>query len=432
MTFKSISSALCLGVFAVAAGAQTPSAGPGWAAYSGCWEPVSAEGMPVATSARVCVVPDAGSGADLLTIADHKVAERTHVDADGAQHVVSRQGCAGWESATWSANGRRLYFNSEQKCDKGLVRKTTGIFAITTNGQWSNIVNVSAGGGQGLRAIRYSPVTVDSTYPTEVVTALANRDAALDAARIAALTHLTTDDVIEAGKVVDAPVVQAWLAAVKPRFDLDAKALVRLADAGVAPETIDVMIAVSNPDVFRVAATEMGASMSESPAQPQVRRNDGQPYCYSNMMDPWGYNDYEYCDRFSRYGRYDPRYGFGYDPFGYYGFGYGYGYGYNGYGYNGYGYGYGGSTVVVVVKGSSADTQHGRMTKNGYKNDGTSGTTSTGGTPEPSQASHRPSSSSGGTSASSGGGSSGGSSGGGSSSGGSSGGRTAQRKPPTG
>ena len=421
MTPKSFSSALLASLFASLAGAQTPSAGPGWAAYAGCWEPVSADGMPASpTSSRVCVVPTAGSGADLLTVADRKVTDRMHVEADGAQHVVARQGCAGWESATWSANGRRLYFNSEQTCEGGLQRKSTGIFAIATNGQWSNVVSVNAGGGQGLRSLRYASVAVDSAYPMEIVSALANRNEALGAARIAALTHLTTYDVIEAGKSVDASAVQAWLAAVKPRFDLDAKALVRLADAGVAPETIDVMVAVSNPEVFRVAATDAGASMSEVPDQPQTRRNDIQPTCYSNMTDPWGYDDYASCDRYRRFGYYRSRYGYGYDPFGY---------------YSGYGYGtrYGGSTVVIVVKGSANDPQHGRMTKNGYVNTGSSTTTSSGST-DVMQSTRRTSASSGSSSTgspSSGSSStSGGSSSGGSSTSGSSTGRTAERKPP--
>jgi uncharacterized membrane protein YgcG len=450
MTTKSISSflftGLFTGLFASVAVAQTPTAGPRWSAYAGCWEPVAAEGQIIPANApRVCVVPSGGAGADLLSVVDNKITERTHVEGDGARHDVKRQGCEGWESAAWSSDGRRLYFNSNQKCDAvdaagrttsvdvvsaGLERKASGIFAVGPTGQWTNIVNVSASGGHGLRVLRYAPVSIDSTYPAEIFTALGNRDMFFNTARIAARSGIKLDDVIDATKSVEPAVVEAWLATSDQRFDLDAKTLVRLADAGVPPETIDVMVAMSNPGVFAVASNGSGVSELETSRPANRAAHDD---CYSSqVMDPWGYHDYA-CDPYRRYGArgyYDPfnpygGYGFGYNPYGYNPYGYN-PYGFNSYGYN---YGYSGTPVVIIVRGSATDplVTHGHMTKNGY----TTSTPSTGGS-APRQATTRSSDGSSGSTSSSSGSSSRGSSSSGSSSSGSSGGdRTAHPKPPT-
>jgi hypothetical protein len=411
MKIKLVSSALVAGLFASVAAAQTAAPGPQWSAYAGCWQAAAPEGQTTVTPMpEVCVVPSSnGFGADLLTLTARKITERTHVDADAVQHPVSREGCTGWEAARWSIDGRRLYFSSQQQCEGGVQRKGSGIFAIGADGLWTNVVNVSAGGGQGLRVVRYNPVTIDSTYPAEVVSAFGNRQMALGTARISARTKTTIDDILEANRAVDAAVVQGWVAASQQTFDLDAKQLIRLADAEVSPETIDIMIAVSNPKTFALAPrTAEGGGSSAEARRDAMRRDE----CYDRMMDPWGYDDYAFCDPYRRYGYYGSRLGYGlygYDPYR------------NGYGY-GYGFGYNSAPVVIVVK--DGGLVHGKMTKNGYSNPGTSSSSATRDR-EPSRAPSSSSGSSGSSGSSSSGSSSSGSSGGSSSSG-----RTAHPKPP--
>jgi hypothetical protein len=380
-----------------AAGAQSLPIAPRWSGFAGCWEPVSVQGADApATNPRICVLPTSDLGADLLSIVDHKVTEREHIDADGSRHAVTKQGCTGWESAMFSPSGRRIYFDSEQTCDRGVQRKTNGIFAVAENGQWTNIVDVSAGGSHGLRTTRYAPIHVDSTFPPEVVAAIGDREQSIAAGRIASRGPITLNEVIDASKALTPGVVDAWIASDPQRFELNANTLEHLADSGVKPSTIDVMVAVSNPNVFSVAANGQAAAQETVyPTNQRARANYDS--CYGNPFDPWGYNDYGACGPYYGYGY------FGYSPFYY-------GYPYAGYSpYSSYPYYYGGSSVVVVVKGSDATTRHGHMTKNGYT---TQSTTSSGATSD-----RRPSSS----------GSSGGSSG---SSGGSSTGRTAHAKPP--
>jgi hypothetical protein len=427
MTLTSRSAALVAGLFASAASAQSPApVAPGWSAFAGCWQPIPVEGQAIpAGSPKVCVVPVGTNGADLLSVSDDKVAERTRIEADGLRHDVTRQGCSGWESASFSSDGRRLYMSSEQDCIGGLKRKTSGVFAMAADGQWLNIVNVSADGGEGLRVARYAPAAVTSAIPAEVITGLEARTLSDRTARIASQTRVPIDAVIESSKHLSAVVMEAWLAELGQGFDLDEKRLIQLADGGVAPSIIDVMVAVSNPKQFAVKATGSGVSTTET--RPSLRLG-AEERCLSPMLDPWGYYDYNPCDPFHRYGYYGSRrYSFGYNR--YYGYGlydpYGYGYGY---GYNGYGYG---RPVVIIVRGSDNDPEvgRGRMTKNGYTRGSTSSTGSTG-------TASSGSSSSGSSGSSSSGSSSSGSSSSGSSSSGSSGGsssssgRTATRKPP--
>jgi hypothetical protein len=405
MTTKLVSSMLAVVFVASAAAAQDNNIGPRWSAYAGCWAATAPEGQTVTTPApEVCVVPSSSdAGADLLSLTDKKVTERTHVEADAVHHDISRQGCAGWESALWSPDGRRLYFNSEQRCEGGLLRKGSGIFAIGTDGAWTNVVNVSAGGGQGRRVLRYTPIKIDSTYPAEIVAAFGNREMSLGTARIAARTPVKIDDIIDANRVIDPAVVQAWVAASEQKFDIDVPTLLRLADAHVSPETIDIMIAVSNPKVFAVAPrTEMSSDARHDAAR---LANET---CFARMMDPWGYYDYGFCDSYRRYGYYGSRLGYGYGLYGYdpYRGGYGYGYTYSNY------------PVVVVVRSDAIP--HGKMTRNGYSNPGTSTTTAADRTPSRTAESGSSATSSGSGSASSGS----------SSSSGSSGDRTAHPKPP--
>src|SRR4051812_4711696 len=126
--------------------ASAQQAGPGWSAFVGCWTPVGADGSRnvAANTPKVCVMPSGANTADLLTIVNDSVTSRTNVDASGSKHDVSKQGCTGWEKAEFSSDGRRLFMTGEQTCVGGLKRKTSGVFAIASNGDWINAVDVTA------------------------------------------------------------------------------------------------------------------------------------------------------------------------------------------------------------------------------------------------------------------------------------------------
>jgi uncharacterized membrane protein YgcG len=404
-----------------AAIAQAQSSMAGWSAFAGCWTPVSSDGSRnvAANTPRVCVLPDAANGADLLTVVSDSITDRMHVSADGRQHDVSKQGCNGWEKAEFSADGRRVYLKSEQTCAGGIKRGTSGVFAIATNGDWLSVVDVSADSASNVRVTRYASTVVPPTAPASIRDALAASEMSDRTARVAAQRDVSLNAVIEASRFISAPATEAWLSELEQSFNLDDKALIRLADERVPESVIDMMVAVSNPSVFSVRPT--GSIVREEEERMNDRDRSYSP-CFSPIVDPWAWYAYDPCDPFLRYGYYRSRYSryygsrYGYDPY----------YGYGGY----YGGGYYGAPVVIV---RGAETPKGRMTKDGYKRDDASTSSGTS-TPRATTSKSGGSSSSG--SASSGGSSSSGSSGSsssgssGSSGGSSSSGRTATRKPP--
>jgi hypothetical protein len=403
-----ILSIVFLGTASVASAQQV---GAGWSAFAGCWTPVSANGERniAANTPRVCVVPDGANGAQLLTVVNDSIAERTTIDANGQRRDIGRQGCSGWDKAEFSADGRRLFLTGEQTCAGGLKRKTSGIFSLTASGDWVNAVDVSADSVSSVRVSRYASSSVFPTMPAEVRNALVAREVSDRTARISAQREVSIDGVIEATRFLSPAAVEAWLAELDQGFDLDEKTLIRLADANVPPSVIDVLVAVSNPRQFSVRGA---GSIVENGDSVRVRREPYAP-CFAPVIDPWAWNAYDPCDPYLRYSYYRPfydRYGYPYRYGGYYGGSYG---------------GYYGSPVVIV---GTSSRPHGRMTKDGYKNDSPSGSSSSG-TSTTRSASPKGSSgsSSSGSERSSSGSSSSGSSGSSSSG---DGGRTATRKPP--
>jgi hypothetical protein len=400
-----------LAMVAAAAGAQSPAAATGdarWRAFSGCWAPGSDSMTPLAENAPVvCLAPGEGGSVWMVAVAEGKVVAREAVVATGARVANERDGCTGWEQATWSADGNRLYRRGEHTCANGVKRVTQGVFAIGPAGEWLDIRGAGTGASAGVIAIRYRPTSVPAGLPAEIAAVIPRNTPAMFDARAFAAVPLEFDDVVEASKQLEAPVLSTLLVERGQGFDLDAKKLVALADKGVPGRVIDAMVALSYPRVF--AINRNGATADRRlPAQGEQVASTGRTIPV--YVDAFGWSPYGYGYGGYGYGRY------GYSP---YGLGYG-GYGYGGYGYGGY---YGGGPVIVVrpPDDGTASGGHGRAV-NGRGYTRGSGSDAT---PRSSGDGFGGRSSSGGSSAGSSGGSSAGSSGGSSG-----GGRTAKPKDP--
>jgi hypothetical protein len=458
-----LTAVLLLALTAMPASAQgTAASDVRWQPWIGCWTLGGFQPRVIGATSQshaICVVPTSVSSAvDITTVENGKVVNRQRINADGAQHPSTRDGCTGWESAQWSAGQRRVFVRSDYSCSGGLKQSASGVLSITGTGQWIDIQGIASGGNKGVRALRYSDVNEAGAIPTELADLLRNRAVASSAARVAAAAPLTVADIAEASQRLDAGVVEAWLVEFNSGAEavpagLNAKTLVALADAGVPPAVIDVVVALAYPRVFsfnsatrqgEFRAAEGGSTRSGSTSSTNMlpvvgydayglpiyadsfMRSDCSAYGYSPYAA--GYGCSPYCMGYygvsslscSRYGysAYGPGYGYGY-----YGYPYGYGYGY-GYGFGpGYGW-YGGGQPIVVVQGPQptgvAPPPHGRAVNgHGY----TQGSGGTGATSTP-----RSSTESG--SGSPAAGSSSGSSAGSSSAGGGSSGRTAVPKKP--
>jgi hypothetical protein len=170
---------------------------------------------------------------------------------------------------------------------------------------------------------------VATSLPGEITDALEDRNVAASAARLAAGRGLGIDEVVEASRKLDAPVVEAWLVENGRGYPLGASDLVRLADAGVPGSVTDVLIALSYPRSFAI-----NRHSRQGELRPAERRD---PALEDYPRHPRGYSVW------------DP---FGYSPFGYGypGYGYGTGYGYRG----GYGW-YPGDRFIVITSGPPAE-----------------------------------------------------------------------------
>ena len=396
------------------------SLAPGWQAFYGCWEPVTAPAgtlppgtLPDTTAAHlVCVVPVEGSGAvDMVTVVNGQVVERERVDATGTASPTRKDDCAGTRSATWSTVGQRLYVRSELVCDGGLRRTATGVISMTSMHEWMDVQSVAVGGQKAVRVLRYRAVGSSAAVPAEVSAALGSRPFSVSAARLAATAPVTTADIIDVSRHLDEAGAEVWLLEQRLAFTADSRRLVELTKAGVPGGVVDVVVALSYPERFAIDLNRR-----------EIELRPGEARLGGSSMSP-GYGGYGGWDPMwdpyygSRYGR---RY---YSPYGYSQYGYGYGYGW-----------YPGTRPVVIVVNPppAGEVREGRVVKgSGYTR-----TRPANSDPTPDRragSDPRSGGSSSGGDASSGGSSSGGSSGGGSSSGGSSGGstgRTAKVRPP--
>ena len=359
-------SALILGVVgasgsvAATAAAQSSAADARWQPWRGCWQPVGAPA--IAQTPLECVVPAAGNSAvDLVTVANGKEVARQHIDAAGTPQPVTVGGCRGSETAQWSGDNRRVYERSTLACAGGLQRVSTAVMAMSPQGDWLRIESLAAGGGTGMRVMRYRDAGVPSNLPPDIARAIAGSGESMNAARIAAGAAIGNAAIVEATKHVDASVVQALLVERRQKFSLDGKQLLALADAGVPAGVTDMMVAVSYPDKFVVASGTGDAALATSAdfGRGSADYGSGAEYpAYSCGYDPYG-TSCGYSPYGSRYG-----YGYGYAP--------GYGYGYGSYGYGSYRQPYAifvrgsepGAPDAVAVKGQGY-TQGGRSTTGG-------------------------------------------------------------------
>src|SRR5690606_15103806 len=252
------------------------------------------------------------------------------------------------ETVQFSADGRRAFTRSEIDC-AGVTQRGTGVLSMAGPGEWLDVRSLEVDGERTAWVQRYRLVGQERATEEGVGDASFGMETAARVARTVAHRGVGFDEVAEAAGRVDSEAVAAWLAARGEGFDVTADELVRLADAGVDESVIDVMVAVSFPERFRVDAAGE-AEMAEREAR-------GVP----------GYGRYGTARRSLYYG---PRGPFGYRMFGY-GFGYlptdAFGFGY-GYGYPGY-WGYRPGVVIIRPRGSEPA---GRVVRGrGYERDGT-------------------------------------------------------------
>jgi len=334
--------AAVLGAGATPARGQKTAVDSRWLAYLGCWEPIES------TKSLVCLVPAASSSTiDLLTITKGLVVTREAIAATGERVATRHDDCTGWQSVEWSSSGARLFLRSGDTCPTG-DRLGTGLIAMAGDGhEWLYIQGMTLQGQTGVRAQRYREVSGEFSLPDEVKDALPTDVTSAMRARAAAALPVGSDEVIEASRHLDTPVLETWLVERGEPFTLDAQQLVKLADAGVPGRVTDLMVALSYPKVFAINTTARAGER-------RPRASAGQAEGGYGGVPLHAYTPLNSCSLYYMLYASVP-----YDCAGFYP-GYGYGYGYGGW--------YPGSTPVLIVFNPPSARAHGRVVNGqGYK-----------------------------------------------------------------
>lgn len=419
--------ALGVGAASLTSALSAQSVDARWSPWLGCWAPQTAapgsDGVGLRNSPLVCLSPaSSGSGVDISMVLEGKTVSTERLEVTGAKLNKTRDGCIGWEQATWAPNAHRVTMRSEFTCADGGLRKSSGIFAISPAGEFMQVHGINVAGGAGVRVAIFDAARVDSINGAPAY--VPPTGFAAQTARLGASSEVLAEDVLDVSKHVDAPVAEAWITAVGQGFNLDGKSLVKLADAGVPPRMLDLMIALSNPKTFAVRESGSRRAIDRVNAAETSNFRNGRPF----PLNAYGYLPIDFGS-YGAYGMNSYLYGLGLGRnYGSFGFNNSFGYGFG----SPFGFGFGGYSpqVVIVNRGDYEAPVRGRAVNgSGYTrgNGGSSGGTSPRATYDRS-ASPRASAPSNGGGYSGGEASSSSSSGGGSSAGG--GDRTAKPRPP--
>ena len=315
-----------------------------WNPYLGCWrivqENLGDQSVPTAAGLMVCVQPSGRAGVTVTTTVDGKnVLEQTIV-ADGSSQPVSQADCKGTQKSEWSRDGERLFTRVELDCAGRPTRVVSGITQLA-RGHWIDAQATLIDGDHDVRLRRYQ------------------RTSDQYGAAAPSGAPMSVEDVIEASKKVLAPALEASLVEAGGKFSLDSRTLKQLADAGVSPAVIDLMVAQAYPDRFQVdrpstyppAPGYAGGNTSGGSSTTIITGSAAYPH---PMYDPF-YSSYYYYSPFA----YPYSWGSSYYPYRY-NYGYGYGYPYRNYN-NNYYYGYpgGGSIYPGGNSGSGGNAQPG-------------------------------------------------------------------------
>ncbi len=291
-----------------AAGPPSDDSLSDWTAWYGCWE--AADSMGEEGSFLVCFDPlTDGSGVEIRTIVEGEVAAVERIVADGVPVPAEDGGCVGERFASWSQDGHRVFVGSELVCGEGVIRRTSGVMALTRDGnEWLEIHAVEAGEREPALGVRRFVPASPSTVAEQGIDP-ADRGLGL-AVRTARSTHsgpLTDAAVVEVVEVAGAPVARALITELGHPFEISTAVARDLLAQGVPSDVLDVMVAVTYPERFEIAGSSWEAAEQVRVEAPRTARAVS-PWPDRYAYAPWGYSPW----RHSWY------YGstFGYSPFG--------------------------------------------------------------------------------------------------------------------
>ncbi len=243
-----IAAAMLATTVAVAQQDSAPRFDARWRAFIGCWATSTGEQV----GPMVCIMPTRDSQTvEFVQVAGDSIVSREPLTASGERVTIDRADCTGWMSGIWSADDRRLFMRSDARCGSGPSVTMSSIYSFDNYRMFTRVERAATPAGAAVRVTRLTAVSAVADVPPVVQSVLAiDSLPATYSARIDASALVSTADVADATQRVEAPLVEAWLGDRKQSFLLGARDLIALQDAHVPPSVIDVMIAVSRPDMF--------------------------------------------------------------------------------------------------------------------------------------------------------------------------------------
>jgi hypothetical protein len=267
--------------------------GSGMVAWHGCWQPEGAgedadPSIIEGASHTLCI--DSGKGANsirLRAMTDGKVVAEEELIADGERRSFDEDECNGWKRAMLSGDRQRVYLQSETTCGRGNTSYLSGAMQVLDRSRWIDI-NVMRVADQREVIVRRYQAQAHEVEPHILQTATPTAELT---ARIVAAARLDADDVIEALEVLDPSVVEALLVETGSSFPMNSDLLLRLDNAGVPSQIIDLMVALSYPDHFNVEDERYAA-----PAVVQDRYWDPWRFGYGYNYHYWYWYHREWND----------------------------------------------------------------------------------------------------------------------------------------
>jgi uncharacterized membrane protein YgcG len=235
----------------------------------------------------------------MTTLVNDKPVLTETIVPDGKARPLEDPGCRGTQHAEWSQLGPRIYARTEVACGDQPMRVVSGFSAVVSGPLWIDIQLVESGGRQSMRVRRYRPATdrrSTTAWPAQGLAAMPLGG------------KITMPEIKEAATKVAPETLQAIVLELgEGGYDLNARRLIELDDAGVPDSVIDLMVAMSFPKKFVVehAAPTSGPGGFEDYAGLwgpfAMWPYYAHPRYYSSYYSPFGYYTWGYYDPYYYY-----------------------------------------------------------------------------------------------------------------------------------
>lgn len=214
-----------------------------WAPWLGCWR---AEDDFSATGTRLCITPETITGVKMQNIVENVARTTETVIPDKVTRPVNDDSCRGTSRSEWSQNKQRLFRFTDVTCATEPPRKLAGVAFLLEGPILVDVQLADLSDNKSVRVRRFvrsgNQKLPDGTF--------APRSSDVRGSAFGA--PWTVDDVIEASGKLPADAVQAAISEANSGFRLDKTGLVAMDKAGVSPDVIDLMVALSYPKRFVV------------------------------------------------------------------------------------------------------------------------------------------------------------------------------------